>query len=96
MLKLLGIKFFFLAKISTCETFQPRDRFRSLAMREQKSGFLLRKKADFVSPGEARGKPKSHVSPSFAAGTLEACTWHQWLCQAWATQGSPFYSGASS
>lgn len=86
--------FFFLAKISTWETFQLRDRFGPQGMRGQKSGFLLRKKADFLSPGKACCNARSDVSPSFAAGALEACTWRRWLC--WGAQGSPFYSGTGS
>lgn len=35
--------------LSTWETFHPRDRFRLLAMKAQKSGFLLRKKVDFTT-----------------------------------------------
>lgn len=35
--------------LSTWETFHPRDRFRPLAMKAQKSGFLLRKKVDFTT-----------------------------------------------
>lgn len=64
MLKLLGT-FFFLNKISTQETFQPRDRFGPQAMGGQKSGFLLSKKADFLPSGRARCEPRSDVSPSF-------------------------------